>query len=288
MDLADIQGLITLAEAGSLKGAAARLGMSRATLRRRIRALEKQLGVALTSAGESRVELTEAGAVCVDGGRRLLREARDLEAWIRAKGTQPSGRVRIALPIGSAGPEIALAIQHYATRYPELRFDLWFTADPVSALIAGADLAILFGAYPVGDWKVTSLGRLRLGAFAHREYLLDAGRPQSLDDLARHRLLHATSVPTPASTWPTWGGGALQIDPWLTTTDMDAVRQAVEARLGVGLLSDDLIGDQLEPVLVEVIGMNVPLWALTTPVGATLPRVRAVVEGARSFMLEEP
>ena len=287
MNLADIQGLIALSQAGSLKGAAAQLGVSRATLRRHLRALERHLGVALTSAGESRVELTEAGALCVEEGRRLLREAEDLKARIRVKGTQPSGHVRIATPIGSAGPEIALAIRHYAARYPELRFDLWFTADPVAALVSGADVAILFGAYPLGDWKVTSLGKVQLGAFAHADYLAEAGPLCNLDDLAQHRLLHATSVPTPSSTWPTWGGGAVRIEPWLTTTDMDAVRQSVIAGLGVGLVIDDIVGDEVQPVLPEVVGMDVPLWALTTPVGATLPRVRAVVEGARTFMTED-
>ncbi|MEO0601818.1 MAG: LysR family transcriptional regulator [Myxococcota bacterium] len=284
MDLMDIRCLIALAEAGSIKGGAAALAVSRATLRRRLRSLEDDVGVALISTGESRVALTESGELCVEGGRRLLRQADDLRARIREEGTRPSGLVRVATPIGSAGPELAEAIRQYADHYPELRFDLWFTPDPVAALLDGADVAVLFGTYPVGDWIVTSLGKTRLQAFAHPAYLDVAGRPRRLDDLRRHRLLHATSVPTPSSTWPTWRDGAVRIDPWFSTTDLDAVRQAVVAGLGVGLVTDDAVGDDLEPVLPEVVGMDVPLWALTTPVGAKLPRVRAVVEGARAFM----
>ena len=287
MDFTEERCLIALADRGTITAAAAELGLARATVRRRIQALEKRLGVALTSGGELRVELTESGALYVERSRFLVRQAEDLQALVRTKGRVPTGRVRIASPIGSAGPEIAIALKHLASRYPDLRYELWFTANPVEALASGADLAVLFGHYPLGDWKVTALGVAHVRAFAHPEYLHGAGRPLTLDDLADHRLLHATSLPLAASTWPTLDGGTIPIDPWLTTTDLDAVRQAVTAGLGVGLVLADVADPSLEPVLPTVLGSPIKLWALTTPAGAKLARVRAVIDGARRYLADE-
>ncbi len=287
MDLTEDRCLIALADRGTIKGAAAELGLSRATVRRRIQALERRLGVALMSAGDLQVELTDAGALYVEESRYLVRHAADLEALIRTRGTVPSGRVRLATPIGSAGTEFAIVLEQLAIRYPDLRFELWFTDDPVMALASGADLAIVFGQYPLGDWRVTALGDVHLRAFASPDYLARAGQARTLDDLRHHRLLHATALPTKASTWPTLDGGTVPIDPWLTTTDMDAVRQAVVASLGVGLVFADLVESTLKPVLPHVIGATLKAWALTTPVGAKLARVRAVIDEARRYLLDE-
>lgn len=287
MDLTEEHCLIALADRGTIKGAAMALGLARATVRRRIQALERRLGIALTSGGDQSVALTEAGMLYVEEARTLVRHAEDLETLVRTKGTVPSGRVCIATPIGSAGPELALALRILAVHYPALRFELRFTADPVGALAAGADMAIVFGQYPLGNWTVTSLGVVHLGAFAHRAYLAEAVPLRTPADLAQHRVLHTTSLPTAPLTWPTLDGGTVPVDPWLVTTDLDAVRQAVVAGLGVGLMFADLPKDELEPVLPGVVGMAFKLWALTTPVGAKLARVRAVIEGARRYLTDD-
>ena len=285
MELAGIRALVAVSETGSIKAAAAHLTISRATLRRRIQALEQELGVALMRAGESRVSLTEAGRRCVHEGRMLVRQTDDLAALLRVEGTAPSGLLRIAAPIGSVGPEVGAGLRYFAARFPQVRFELWFTADPAAALLQGAELAILFDRYPLGDWKVSSLGVLGWRAYAHPMYLRTAGPVRDLDDLARHRLLHGTAVPLPPAAWPLRAGGTVPIEPWLTTTDLDVVRQAVLDGLGIGLVLDDA-EDELEPVLPDHIGMEVTTWALTPPSGAQLPRVRAFIEAARAYLAD--
>lgn len=283
MELTDLRGLLALADTGSIKAAAVSLGLSRATLRRRIQSLEQDVGVALVSAGESRVALTDAGALCVREGRRLVRDSDDLAALVRSAGTEPTGVLRIATPIGSAGPEIGMALRWFAAHVPQLRFELRFTDDPAGALLDGADAAVLFGSYPMGDWTVSSLGTAGLGAYAHRNYLARSGPLATVEDLASHRLLHGTAVPLPSSTWPLTSGGTVAIEPWLATTDLDVVRQSVQEGLGIGLILDDL-ADDLVRVLPHAVGMEVPLWALTTPFGAKRPRVRAFLDAARAYM----
>lgn len=98
-------------------------------------------------------------------------------------------------------------------------------------------------------------------------------------------LLHATLGPLLPAAWPLQEGGQVSIEPWLQTTDLDAVRQGVQAALGVGLVLDELAGE-LVPVLDNTIGTQLDVWALTTPLGAKLPRVRAFVEAARAYLAQ--
>ena len=125
---------------------------------------------------------------------------------------------------------------------------------------------------------------LGIAAYAHPDYLAAARPLVRVADLATHRILHGTPGPLPSGAWPLSDGGQLPIEPWLTTTDMDVVRQGVQEGLGVGLVLEDLARD-LVRVLDGVIGTELVVWALTTPLGSKLPRVRAFVEGARAYLV---
>lgn len=283
MDLTDVRCLIELANAGSVKGASESLDLSRATLRRRIKALEERVGVPLVGIGESSVNLTEAGAFYAEAAKPLVRQAEDLEQLVRTRGKNPCGRIRIA--IGVAGPETIPFLAFLADRYSKLTYELRITVDPVHALSAGADMAVLLGgSYPLGDWLVTSLGNLPLRAYAHSRYLAATSPIQTLEDLRQHRLLHATIIHAGEPRWPLIDGSTWPIFPWVTTTDLGLVRQGVEAGFGVGMAYRPDIDDEIEPVLPQLLGTSLPMLALTTPAGAKQPQVRAVIDGLRDYI----
>jgi len=76
---------LVLAEEARHSGAAARLGISRQTLRRRIERLEAELGVALFERSHRRVELTPAGAALLEDAKPVAEEMRAVIERVRRR-----------------------------------------------------------------------------------------------------------------------------------------------------------------------------------------------------------
>ena len=100
MDLEAVRALVAVVELGSFVGAARRLGVPRPTLRRRLEALEEEAGVPLLLRTRSGSTPTEAGAMLAERGRILLRDGAALMATVREVGDEPSGELRLVLPVG--------------------------------------------------------------------------------------------------------------------------------------------------------------------------------------------
>ena len=84
VDLTDEKLFLRVVQAGSLKAAAAQIGVDAATVSRRMAALEARLGVALLQRSTRRTVPTEAGARYFQGLLRVTQEQDALEAeiWI--------------------------------------------------------------------------------------------------------------------------------------------------------------------------------------------------------------
>ena len=78
MNLDELRAFLAVAELGSMAAAAERLGLSRATLRRRVNALEARAGVDLFERDHQGARLTLAGAVLQRRGAALLDESQAL------------------------------------------------------------------------------------------------------------------------------------------------------------------------------------------------------------------
>src|SRR5262245_55449269 len=100
MDLEELRAFLHVVETGSFLAAADSLRVSRTTLRRRVGSLEARAGVSLVESTAHGVVLTEAGHMLAQRGRVMAQEASALLASIREVGQQPSGVLRVVLPVG--------------------------------------------------------------------------------------------------------------------------------------------------------------------------------------------
>jgi DNA-binding transcriptional LysR family regulator len=105
MDLRTLECFLAVAEEGSITRAAARLHMSQPPLTVRLQGLEKELGVPLLVRHGRGVELTAAGRVLVERGRRLLADVDGTAAAVRSVGHGISGRLSLAIG-GSVAPRL--------------------------------------------------------------------------------------------------------------------------------------------------------------------------------------
>lgn len=96
MNTDQLEALCVSVEAGSLSGAARRLGVSQPTITRRLQGLESELGTSLLRAGAGGVVLTPAGERVVAFGQGVLAELAGLRESLGSEQGSLRGSIRIA------------------------------------------------------------------------------------------------------------------------------------------------------------------------------------------------
>lgn len=143
-DLAALDMLVAVAEAGGFTAAGERLGRTQSAISVRIQDLE-------TLVGQRLLERSRRGVVPTDAGERLIAHARRLlaierEAFADLGGDQAEGRLRIGIPDDYVDAYLRPLIARFAAEHPrvelELRCDLSKRIEP--ALAAGDfDLGVI-------------------------------------------------------------------------------------------------------------------------------------------------
>ncbi len=95
MALDDLRLLAAIGEAGSLTGAARRLGVDHSTAFRRLGAVEARLGLRLFERGRSGYSPTPGGEEAIASAGRVLEELAALERRLAGRDLRPTGVVRV-------------------------------------------------------------------------------------------------------------------------------------------------------------------------------------------------
>lgn len=290
MDLEELRAFLSVVETGSFLGAERALRMPRATVRRRVEALEARAGVPLLDRTPQGITATEAGSVLVTRGRQMIQEASALVASVRELGREPSGVLRVLLPQGLPPHALVPLFGMLRDAYPKLTVHARMSHDPVSGLLDDVDLAVHFGERsPPGPWVSYEVLRLREHLVAHSAYLAVRGTPTTLHDLHAHELFAWEMPAEDARVLPLWSGGTLPIEPALVTSDIHLLRQVMLAQRGIALLPDAELPDpNTEPgdvvtVLRDVVGRERALRVVVPSVLAEVPKVKAVLRHVRAW-----
>lgn len=285
VDLKSIEALLAIADTGTVTAAAKQLDISRASVRRRLDALEADVGAILMHRADGPVRLTPAGRLLAARGEALVRGARAAAQDARAAGNKPEGMVRMITLPGAPVDVRARLLDALTRMNPGLHFDLIETEDPLVYLDDEFDMLVYFGEpLEEGAFFMRSLARVQLGLMASPAYLETHGAPQTVADLADHRVLAWRPTRDMPDTLPGLDGQAHPISPVVGSASMVLIREM--AAQGVGIAWGSLApigpvdaGREVVPVLPDVIGSTVGVW-LVCPLPSKLdPRVRVMLEG---------
>ncbi|WP_175815411.1 LysR family transcriptional regulator [Burkholderia diffusa] len=181
-----------VAEMTSFTRAAESLGIQKGRVSMVIRALERDMGVALLHRTTRSVQLTEDGRAFYARARDLLAEVQELQSMFSGNGTRLRGRLRVDMPTELARSVVVPALPQLMEMHPELELELSSTDRRVDLVQEGFDCVIRLG--PIVDETLIArpLGRLRMINAASPGYLARYGVPQTLDDLLDqgHRMVH--------------------------------------------------------------------------------------------------
>lgn len=283
-----LREFVVVLEERGISAASRRLGVPRATLSRRLSALESELGVRLLHRGTRRLVPTEAGEQLFARARGIVADTDETWAAIRRLDDTPRGSLRVSTTFTSRSRDLFAA---FARDYPEVRLEVTSAERHVDLVAEGIDVAIRGGEITNPNLIMRKLFNDRSVAVASPAYLERNGVPRRPQDLVNHELIigfRGTSAPS--RTWPLVRGGEIQVPHHLASTDMRLRIEWALADLGItmaptGMLEPHVQAGRLVYVLDGEVGAPAPLSLVYVDREYQAPQVRAFIERAVEFFL---
>lgn len=278
---AGIEAFVHVAELGSFRRAAARMGVTPAAISKAVAKLEADLGVRLLERTSRRVEPTAEGRLYLGHARAALDAllaGRDRVALARAA---VEGPLRLSAS-PALGPAVARALPALLARHPRLRPELSVTDRVVRLAEEEVDVALRLGPVEDGELLARALRRPRWVLVAAPALLRRVGVPSdaaALDEWPRAAFVGPSGLevpwalrgpaPTSAATFRTDDGGLL-VEAALAGL---AVAQVFE-----GMAAAALADGRLVEVLPGASAEGPPLHAVCLHRRRAAPKVRVALD----------
>jgi DNA-binding transcriptional LysR family regulator len=151
LNLDQLQTLVAIADLGTFAAAAQALHLAPPTVSLHIKELESRMQAPLLVRGRRQAELTAAGQVLVEEGRKLLAASDDLIDLVQRRASGRAGVVRVGVSAGVSTRLLPLMLEALGRRSPgvEVRLEAVGSADAMQRLKAGTlDVAIVASPQP--------------------------------------------------------------------------------------------------------------------------------------------
>lgn len=273
-------------EAKSFSAAAEKLGMSKSLASRHVSALERSLSVKLLNRSTRRLSLTEAGALFYEHCARIVQEAELAESRLTRTQSEPAGLVKVTAVPAFAVRHVLPALADFYQKHPKIQVKLFCSNRALDLGDEGFDLGIRVSFDPDPSLVARKLAANRGVLCASPAYLKRHGMPRRIEDLRKHECVLFPPL-APKGVWTLRRDGrkySVQVGGVFETDEMDVVRAAVAAGLGIGMLPLYMVGDalkqgQLVPLLRQFQVVPESAIYLVYLPNRTLPaRVRVLID----------
>ncbi|MEC4771409.1 LysR family transcriptional regulator [Burkholderia cenocepacia] len=173
----DLRLVLAVAQAGSLAGAARRLGISHATVFRRLTAIEAELGVKLFERTRAGYAPTPAGEDAAGAAERIQDEVHGVERRVAGRDVRPSGTVRVTTTDTLLSGLLSPVFASFRRACPEITLEVSVSNAVFDLSKREADVTIR----PSSSPPDALIGR-RVGTIAQAVYVAPGWR-ERVDDL---------------------------------------------------------------------------------------------------------
>jgi DNA-binding transcriptional LysR family regulator len=265
--MADINDYVLYAAVvghGGFAAASRVLRTPKSTISRRIASLEERLGVRLIERSTRRFRVTEVGQAFYERCRTIMLDVQQADSVVSEALGEPRGVIRCSCPLGLM-QTLSKAYSTFLARYPKARLQVIAVDRPVDLIEERIDIAIRVRA------KLDTDASLIVRTLGHSSRILVAA-PVVASLCASGDIGVLSTLPTLATTdqmgeiaWEFTGPDdavhAVRTEPRMTCVDYVSLRDATAAGLGVAVLPDHTVRDQLASgELVHVF----PQWKAAT------------------------
>lgn len=239
-DLNDMQYFAAVVRYQGFTAASRATGVPKATLSRRVAALEARLCVQLLHRGSRLFQLTELGQSYYQHCQAMLIEADAADEQIAKLQTEPQGTLRLSCPPALMSNEFAELIAAFMATYSRVSVHVEVTNRVVDVQREGMDLAIRVRFPPLADSDLV----MRSLAWSCQRWLaapqlLANARPLNMKTVAKLPTLHLGDGQGRAE-WhlvgPSGEKVTLEHEPKLIANDMATLYQAALHGVGVAAL----------------------------------------------------
>ncbi|TNF20353.1 MAG: LysR family transcriptional regulator [Rhodobacteraceae bacterium] len=182
---------VRVTELGSITSGGRDLRLTPAVASKRIKELEKHLGVRLFNRTTRSLTPTEVGRVFYDHARKVLESLDEAEAVVANFSDTPRGVIRVTAPLGIGRQIIAPMVPEFTGLYPETSVQMRLSDRNVDMLGERLDVAFFLGIPKESDLTLRKIAECDRVLCAAPDYLARAGVPQVPEDLmaGRHNCL---------------------------------------------------------------------------------------------------
>ena len=268
----DIRAFVAVAELGTLSAAARELGLTHATIARRIANLEHASG------GAPLFERSRLGYVLSSSGRAALVHAKEMSAAAEGFAREATGAdemagvVRISATAAVADWKLAPVLAPLGASYPLLEIELVTENRNISLALREADIAVRLGRPHSGDALARKIGIIGYRLFGTSDYLRFT-EPAARRVFTFSDPIKREAIPRAVAELVRGREKQLALPSFSS--------QAAAALTGTGLaMLPDFLGQQvsgLELVGDPETGWDQEVWLLTHPDARRFRRVQTVV-----------
>ena len=283
MDLRDVSIFVETAHAGTLTGSARRLGITPMAASRGLAALEQELAVRLVQRTTRVLALTPEGEAFLPHAQAILDDEAGARAAVAPSDSGASGVLRITTSLPFGRKMVAPFMPRFMNANPLVRVDLLLTDGIVDIVAQGIDLAIRIARLRDSTLIARKLAENPRGLYAAPAYLAARGVPRRMADLAHHECLLATGVAEWSFESSAGKSVSQRVAGRFSATSVDALHEACLGGLGIALLSDwnvvdDIASGALLPVpLADAAPEARGVWAIHPSARFVPPKVRLFV-----------
>ncbi|MDG2404034.1 MAG: LysR family transcriptional regulator [Paracoccaceae bacterium] len=264
MDWDKLRIFHAVADAGSLTHAGDTLHLSQSAVSRQVRALEESLNTTLFHRHARGLILTEQGELLFDATVAMNKRLEAASARIRDSEEEVFGELRVTTTIGFGSLWLAPRLSKLYDLYPDLTIDLMLEEKVLDLPMREADVAIRMKEPSQADLVRKRLMYIRMCLYASPDYISKNGTPQTIEDIAQHRLI----CQNPRSAQVSSGLALVQrlmsydVSSMLTVNNYFGVLQSVIHGLGIGVLPDYVTQDfdGVIRVLPDIESVEVPVY----------------------------
>jgi DNA-binding transcriptional LysR family regulator len=284
-----LQPLLAFAETakrGNFAQASRELGCTPSSLAKAVRRLEVLLGVRLFHRTTRSVTLTDDGRRLFERCQRVLAELELLHDEASGVRAEPSGTLRIDMPVALGRLVVLPLLARLAERHPQLSIDARLTDRYVDVVKEGIDVAIRTGTLDDSSLVAHPFGEQEQLLFGAPSYLAGAGTPRDVADLSKHTavLFRAPSTGKHRPWQLRSRARDLSILPRsrICVDDGDAIVRAAILGMGIGQVPHYMVAEPIaRGELVELLPSFRPA---PMPIAAVIPTARLVPARVRVFL----
>lgn len=261
---------------GGLSGAARSLGVTHATVSRRLARAEKGAGLLFFERLPAGLRLTQAGQTVLEHAQSVEAQTHSLDRALMGQQPGLSGVIRVTIPPLVLSAQLAEAFDEFADRHPSI--DLHFVGDnrPLNLHQREADVALRVSARPPETLWGRKVTDQAAGYYANADWL--ARHPLGQGDMeAEIPVIGFTAWPTPMPKLLRENCPNARLA--LLSDDMIVALRFLQQGLGITRLPRAI--GEATPGLARIEALPwepyPPIWLLTHPELRAVPRIEALM-----------